>query len=528
MLGLTTVYYDNGQFANVNALYNAALLAPNSVKLGPQDPWGNIKVPSLESLDHSLADGKGWIQVPNSKSTVEEYTSLVGLPTVGRPMTANAKFNLESTYLSVQCSKFVRQPFPSSEQHLFNFNKMDLGKLSKIISGQVWTNESMDNSSQPFTGTTFFLDTDLPLFDGSVSETPEEYAIAARFNAYIGFMNQSALEHPLAKVQRKLIFGSAYTLGDETTQGFGINVANCSLSQTHVESVVECINEVCAVKQVRKSATDQRPSTFTGLEHNLITSQFVKSLPTSISGQTQAGSSATERFLSSPKEFPFIQSTGGYTGRKKLYVDLASVPLDVFSRRLSLLLNTYYQLSVGPTGYFGSLPQNYSLYGPDTLPVEDLNAYLPKNNSATEHPYNDWFANFDIAMSNNGEGAPFIGATTNATITSHEEMFVCDFAWMSLLLAASTVILVTGMAALLLRRKTMAPEMFGFVASMTYENAHVKIPKGGNVLDAMERARILKNMRVCIGDVNGDSEVGHIAFCAGTKFRPLERGRLYE
>jgi hypothetical protein len=521
---METVYIGNGEFADVNALYSAALLAPNVIKLGSQDTWGNVKIPSLNALNSTLTDSNGWVPVPTPISSAEDYTSLVGLPVVGRSLGANANFNIESSYLSVQCSNFTQTMFPNDQNNLFN--TPDFDRLSDIISGRIWSNLSTRSSpfNNPFNKTTFFLDTDLPLFDGSVAGTPEEWLATTRFDGFVGFTNQSNMGNPISTSQRKLIFGSAF-VRDAESMDFAINRVECSLSQTHVESVVECVKDHCAVTKVRKSLTDKRLSTWTGLDHSLIANQLATNFPTSFS--RGRGSTPTERFLSNTTEFPFVQAAGNL-GFELGYEDLSSIPSEVFSRRLSLLLNTYYQLSVGPTGYFGSLPQNLSLYGPNTLPVLDVDAYLPKNLSATDHTFVEWWPTLQAAVDGAAGRMPFIGATTNATITTHEQVYICNFAWMSLLLAASTVILVTGAAALLLRRKTMAPEMFGFVASMTYENANVKIPKGGNVLDAMERARILKNMRVCIGDVNGDSEVGHIAFCAGTKFRPLERGRLYE
>jgi hypothetical protein len=62
---------------------------------------------------------------------------------------------------------------------------------------------------------------------------------------------------------------------------------------------------------------------------------------------------------------------------------------------------------------------------------------------------------------------------------------------------------------------------------MTYENPWLRIPSGGTMLDGMERARLLKDVEVCIGDVRGNEEVGHIAVAAGVPLRKLERGRLY-
>lgn len=222
--------------------------------------------------------------------------------------------------------------------------------------------------------------------------------------------------------------------------------------------------------------------------------------------------------------FPYIQQAGNTNGRD-IYVDLADVSPELLSRRLSLVLNSYYQLSTQSSGYFGGLTTNLSAYGPDTLPVTDANAYLPANLSITNTSYARWNQKF---MQNVWfMTSPFMGATTTADIATSNEIFVCNFAWFALLVASSSVVFVTGVIAIVLKRKTLGPEMFGFVSSMTYENPWLRIPSGGTMLDGMERARLLKDVEVCIGDVRGNEEVGHIAVAAGVPIRKLERGRLY-
>src|SRR5690242_13463077 len=49
MWGLSSTYSGSGKFDDAGALYTAALMAPVSTKLGPDDPWGNVKIPKLES-----------------------------------------------------------------------------------------------------------------------------------------------------------------------------------------------------------------------------------------------------------------------------------------------------------------------------------------------------------------------------------------------------------------------------------------------------------------------------------------------
>ena len=233
----------------------------------------------------------------------------------------------------------------------------------------------------------------------------------------------------------------------------------------------------------------------------------------------------SEQFLFNDTAFQLVSPTEDL-GDNKAWIDLALLSTEVFSRRLSLLLNTYYQLSLAPNAYLGNLPQNnYSAFGLDTTPVHDIDVYLPPGNTTENTRFYDWYNSFQINTYN--RGIYFVGASTNATISKTHAIFVCNFAWLSLLFVAAASILLTGVASLYLKWRTLGPEMFGFVTSMTYENRYAQIPGGGTMLNGMERARLLKDVEFCVGDVKGDSEVGHIAFAAGVPLRKLERGRLY-
>jgi hypothetical protein len=249
---------------------------------------------------------------------------------------------------------------------------------------------------------------------------------------------------------------------------------------------------------------------------------FAQQFPIAVA--VSSGSSPTENFLANTTAFPFVQQAGHLT-QDVAFTNLSLIKPDDFSKRLSLVLNTYFQLTIQPTGYFGSLSKNLSLYGPDTIPAADVNAYLPANFSATNNSFFDWWPVFDAAVQQSN--SPFIGATTQADVTHTEETFLCNIAWLVMLMIASVIIFTTGLVALVLKHMTLSPEMFGFVTSMTYENPWVKVPEGGTTLDAMERARLLKDVEVHVADVCGDDSVGHIAFAAGVPLRKLERGRLY-
>lgn len=523
-MGLSSTFMDNGKFSDASALFSTALLAPRETKIGPRDVWGNVKIPSIAALESSKADIEGWVNVPTI-ATPETYSSLVGLPLVGLPSEGVSNFTLESSYVSVECGKFNQTPWPSDDGEFHtSYAETNWTKLESIAPGYVWTNMSDMNPFQyNLTGTrptSFFIDTNRPTMWSDIS--PDYETLLGRFDGFIGNINQSRLNEKELQTKRELLYVSMYVLGD----GRGLNVARCSLSQNHVEAIVRCNQDKCAVEKVRKSLSDTRASSLTGFEHTTIMQGFAKRFATALT--SDFGSSPTERFLTNSSFLPFIQQLK-QPSTDVAYVNMSLVAPDVFSRRLSLLLNTFYQVSTQPTGYFGGLSTNLSSYGPDTLPVTDINVYLPSNLTAANSTFAEWWIPFQYAVQD--LDAPFIGATTMATVETTQEIFACNFAWLALLFASSGIIFVTGGVALILKRKTLGPELFGFVTSMTYDNPYVRIGDGplggGTTMDSMERAKLLKDVKVYIGDVQGEAAVGHITMAAGVPVRKLERGRLY-
>lgn len=524
IFSMATSTFQRGKFAEAGALFNAALLAPQAIKTGRQDSWGNVKIPRYEALDLSTMGSDGWLAAPSTVEVPETYAALVGLPVAGLTATADSNFTMEYNYVYVKCGPFQQERYPGThgtgDRTATNYTKLDL-----LLPGQVWSNKSQPDL-QPFDllggRSSFMLDSPRRLAKQTIRSTlPEDDVLLGRLDEFMGHHNQSRINQTEIETPRELIFASVYGISRNGVEQ-GLNIARCTLYQQHVEALVLCGGTQCAVTHLRKSKTDDRPDTLTAFEAFTVLDSFAREFPTAI--KFNEGSSPTELFMANTSTFPFVQRVGNLIPTEA-YADLSKVPVDEFSQRLSLVLNTYYQLSTQSSGYFGSLTSNLSAYGPDTLPVTDVNVYLPANLSATEHTFNDWFVKFGQRVDR--LESPFMGATTTAKRTIKREIFVCNFAWLALLLSSSTTILVIGTMALVLKRRTLGPEMFGFVSSMTYENPWVKIPQGGTMLDAMERTRLLKDVEVHVGDVRGHEDIGHIAFATGHPVSKLQRGRLY-
>jgi hypothetical protein len=157
--GLSSTYIDSGKFADAGALYTAALLAPLATKVGPRDPWGNVKFPNLEAVS-SRPDESGWMTVSSNISAPESYSSLVGLPIVGLPSAASSNFSLQYTYLTVNCSSFTQTQYPGNNGSANELNT-NFTRLEELVPGQVWYNKSDEKPfGIPGAGrTSFFLDT---------------------------------------------------------------------------------------------------------------------------------------------------------------------------------------------------------------------------------------------------------------------------------------------------------------------------------------------------------------------------------
>jgi hypothetical protein len=184
------------------------------------------------------------------------------------------------------------------------------------------------------------------------------------------------------------------------------------------------------------------------------------------------------------------------TGR--VDVNMADVPPPLFAGHLQLMLNAWYQVSLVSSQrvFLGGGPRNLSTYGFDF-------AHMPANGA--------------LNLSVVDEACRiFCTRGTQAVLTHAVEVFLYSCVWLALLLGSSSALLAIGVASMLLERRTLVPDMFGYVASMTYNNRYFSLPceSSSGVPDAMSRTRLLWDLTVVISDVSGGRNVGHIAFTA--------------
>ena len=264
--------------------------------------------------------------------------------------------------------------------------------------------------------------------------------------------------------------------------------ANCTLTRSSVESNVTCDHGSCSVTQIRRSLFDRRPPGWTPLYYGDSMTSMEDYWPIS-GGDNNAGrSTPTEYFISDPTMDSFSKArfSGG--------ISLKGMSADAFSERLSIVFNTYWQCSIVPWYRTGNLPSNASALNDDPSAIG-------------EAPFN----------------------TTTTTVTILTDIYICNRMWAFILLAASSALLLCGLSGAIVKHMTRGPKILGYVSTITRDNPYIDLPSEGSTLDGLERAKLLKGLKVKLQDVVPDDAVGHIAFGSAEAFGTgkLKMGRLY-
>ncbi|KAK5083679.1 hypothetical protein LTR05_006183 [Lithohypha guttulata] len=153
---------------------------------------------------------------------------------------------------------------------------------------------------------------------------------------------------------------------------------------------------------------------------------------------------------------------------------------DKVARRLGSLINTAYQAS-------------YQLGATAQSPSKDKTALALGLNDTTA-----------------SEGVGYTTIYTTATTTPTEQVFIANIAWVTVTMAVAVILLLCGVLSMVFRYGTRSPDILGFVSSMTRDDPNFQRIPGGDYLDGLQRARILRHVRVQIVDTRPWDNDGHI------------------
>lgn len=292
------------------------------------------------------------------------------------------------------------------------------------------------------------------------------------------------------------------SLVNYVSRNTSVSVATCSLSARDVESSIICEDQACHVGAMRKSTTPMvgGPGMITLGNTNMEFAYATVGMRSHAAEGGLASSTMTEQWLVDP-DTDFTDFLN--------FVNISSVDSRVLSSRLQLLYNTFWQTTYG-TQY---LTGNLSLGG----------------NDYDNAPMETW----SVAVNDTELKRDTIPFNTSQARFSRYDGEIYEFHWTYgvLLFVTSAVLLAAGLASLILKGLTLAPDILGYASTNTRDNAFVVLDPGlhqPSYTDGLHRARRLQDLRVIIADVKPESDVGQIAFTViGEDSKRLRRGRGY-
>ncbi|KAK6499994.1 hypothetical protein TWF481_010351 [Arthrobotrys musiformis] len=247
----------------------------------------------------------------------------------------------------------------------------------------------------------------------------------------------------------------------------GVSVARCTLFQTYLDVEISCVSSKCAAAKLRRFDTGvHRPPLFYQTVESSLT-DFALNFGQLTEVPTRGSTSGASQI--------YVHDPNKYTSMLRDWVDLVDVGIKNFEIRMAQLLNTYSLIIQGPAVFVS----NADLDG-SGRELYDLAKDIASRSS--------------------------IGEST----ISREE-FMCNQVWAAVALFAAVLLFVIGITGAIITFYTLAPNALTSFSALVSESRYFDVIHEGTTLGGDERAVILKNRVVRLGDVEGSSEIGYIA-----------------
>jgi hypothetical protein len=234
-------------------------------------------------------------------------------------------------------------------------------------------------------------------------------------------------------------------------------VSVCNLTSSLIDVKANCQPKGCTPKKVRYNRSRPGPSVITPFDNDTLATDFLSSLQTALGAPTQGignsvdTSSLNEAMLYSLALFAVANDTTPYSAQT-----IKTFESSIHS--FATIINTYYSASqIGGCGDVGSGQSD------STCVISDVK-----------------------------------GAIYNLH-------YLLSIPWVVIDFLSCLVLLVTAIFAYWLRMKTMAPDILGYVSSLTRENPHFDLPTDhGSALSGLERAKLWGDVKIKIGAYHGE------------------------
>jgi hypothetical protein len=285
---------------------------------------------------------------------------------------------------------------------------------------------------------------------------------------------------------------TSFNVTNQTSKGYAqVNVwsrvsnssihTTCTLERHYIDARAECDTAACIINQARQTP-GKAVSPATQFLDTGFSERFFKNLLLADGLPTDGDDESWVQF-SAPQYYQ-----GYWNGPGETPADLALT----FSIGMTMLINTFMAASQSQLGFF----------------------YPPFEGSL----HNETAPYFEKSVLN------IIWPLAKAKGATYNPQYVLSIPWVTIDIITCTILFLAAMASFWLRQHTVAPDIFGYVSSMTRDNPHMHLPDGGSTMSGSERARALKHVRVKVADLNNGSGFGHIGLASAD--HDVEMGRL--
>jgi len=475
-------------FSGFTMLFGSSLLAPTAVKTSSMDLWGNVKIPFYSSIFNSstIVDEDGWVNIPDTFTPV--HSALLGIPLSGIDL-GNTTVTIESSYMQLNCTN---QTTINSNRALPNetgvaSDELDSANNSRIISTLISPNGPFLSSRNVTFGTSWaigYQGSDIAVFNESTSNStlPWTYPKSC----------------PDCLDERFTASSDPGTLLYQEFDGLE-NATNvfCTPFQVYIESSITCEKtpdtKICKVTAQRLSRLPHNPESVTYLSFREVVLGVSALLPNL---SPLADNNPAQRYLYDPTSADgVISGAASNLGDGQSPLALKEVSLAQFSDRLGQFLNTFIYASMWNTTAYTI---GASFEGMTNTPLG--------GNAASFKPASPR----EIYEMIQNQTAAF---TVPASLQKQIRIYKVSYPWAAVFTFATCAMLFSACGGVYFSRNTVVPDYLGYVSSLAKESPYVRMPNGGANLDGMDRARLMKDLRVRLGNVDeGRGQVGRLAF----------------
>lgn len=299
-----------------------------------------------------------------------------------------------------------------------------------------------------------------------------------------------------AKPGIRTLYSSRKALMLNNTMTYVAN-ATCYAEPVLVETQIACRDTACRAQAVRElpwhdDLSDQRAilySNYTDVLRNMTTADLANTRGGAMQSQL------TEAFIGSE-----IVVAGYSSKLSGNWVSIEDLPHQILSSRLQQAINTYWDASVG------NMLRSWEHQPREKPPSVCI---VPLRRWVCEERGLNW-------------------NVTQVQSTTHSGVqYACNSGYAVITIAISCFLFLAAVLSLVLGTISTAPDILGYVSSAARYNVHFgdEVPSH---LDGLEAAKQLRDVKVIIGDVAGDDEVGRVAFASLDHApRKLVRDRMY-